>query len=188
MEAQPGERLLDVARRNAAHIGFYCDGQGMCTTCECRILAGADQLSELNEIEQTWLPAARVNDGYRLGCQASLRGPGPVRVLTRAEELRRQLDAVLNPPPGTTVTDNLRPLLSNLAMINWEHIGTFPFNILRSLARLGPVRLLWPIVDLRLFVDDTVRITRRMLDANRALTDDASAQLPKDATAAPAQQ
>jgi ferredoxin len=170
MEAQLGERLLTIARRNAAHIGFYCDGNGLCTMCECRILSGADQLNPPTEAERTWLPTARLADGYRLGCQAALRGPGPVRALTRAEELRRQLLAVLNPPPGTSAAENLRPFLSNVAMVNWEHIGTFPFNLLRTLNRLGPVRFLWPVEDLNVFVRDTLRITQRMLRGGQPLT------------------
>jgi ferredoxin len=170
MEAKLGEPLLSVARRHAAHIGFYCDGNGLCTMCECRIIAGADQLSPVNEAERTWLPTARIEDGYRLGCQASVRGNGPIRTLTRAEELRRQLDAVLSPPPGTTASENLRPLLANFAMINWEHIGTWPFNLLRTLQRIGPVRFLWPVNNMELLIRDTRRITERMLDGGRPVT------------------
>jgi ferredoxin len=169
MEALPGERLLDIARRNAAHIGFYCDGQGLCTTCECRILSGAEYLNDLTEAEQVWLPPARVRDGYRLGCQAALRGSGTVRTLTRAEELRRQVMNVVNPPSGTNSSEHLRPLLNNVAMINWEHIGTFPFNLLRTMARIGPFRMLWPVQDLNRLVEDTTRITRRMLGDDREL-------------------
>jgi ferredoxin len=169
MEALPGERLLDIARRNAAHIGFYCDGQGLCTTCECRILSGAEYLNDLTEAEQVWLPPARVRDSYRLGCQAALRGSGTVRTLTRAEELRRQVMNVVNPPSGTNSSEHLRPLLNNVAMINWEHIGTFPFNLLRTMARIGPFRMLWPVQDLNRLVEDTTRITRRMLGDDREL-------------------
>lgn len=183
MEAKLGERLLTIARRNAAHIGFYCDGNGLCTMCECRILSGADQLNPPTEAEHTWLPPERMADGYRLGCQAALRGPGPVRALTRAEELRRQLGAVLSPPAGTTAGDHLGPFLANVAMVNWEHIGTFPLNLLRTLRRIGPVKFLLPVDDLGLLIGDTARITRRMLNGGQplpppptppALTDDGS--------------
>jgi ferredoxin len=170
MEAKLGETLLSVARRHAAHIGFYCDGNGLCTMCECRIISGADQLSPVTEAERTWLPTARMEDGYRLGCQASVRGNGPIRALTRAEELRRQLNAVLSPPVGTTSSENLRPLLANFAMVNWEHIGTWPFNLLRTLQRLGPVRFLWPVNNMELLIRDTRRITERMLDGGRPVT------------------
>ncbi|GIV94220.1 MAG: hypothetical protein KatS3mg056_2929 [Chloroflexus sp.] len=40
MTARPGERILDIARRNSAHIGFVCDGTGFCQTCKVRVLAG----------------------------------------------------------------------------------------------------------------------------------------------------
>lgn len=183
MEAEVGERLLDIARRNAAHIGFACDGQGLCTTCECRILSGEEHLSPLSDAEAVWLPPARLRDGYRLGCQVALQSPGPVQALTRAEELRRQLLDVLNPPPGTTAGENLRPLLNNIAMVNWEHIGTFPFNLLRTLTRLGPVRFLWPFHDLNLWVKDTVRVTQHQLREDRILPK----QIPAGTTSSTAQ-
>jgi ferredoxin len=185
MEARPGERLLDIARRNAAHVGFYCDGLGLCTTCECRILEGAENLNPANEVEDTWLPQERQAAGYRLACQASIRGPGEIRVLTRAEELRRQFGEVLTPPPGTTRVENLRPFLSNIAMINWEHIGTFPFNLLRTMQRIGPFRMIWPVQDLNQLVDDTVRITRRMLNEADGAAEDAEPKAPGELPAGP---
>jgi ferredoxin len=166
IEAKLGERLLAIARRNASHIGFGCDGNGLCTMCECKILAGADQLNEPTDVEHTWLTNDRMSAGYRLGCQAALRGVGPVHVLTRAEEMRRQLDAVISPPAGTTASDNLRPLLTNIAAMNWQHIGRWPTNLLQSMRRLGLAAVLWPVTDLNLLVDDTVRITRHLLATN----------------------
>jgi ferredoxin len=176
MEAKLGEPLLTIARRHAAHIGFYCDGNGLCTMCECRILEGADQLSPVTDAERTWLPTARMDDGYRLGCQAALRGNGSVRALTRAEELRRQLNAVLSPPPGTTSSEQLRPFLSNVAMVNWQHIGTWPFNLLRTLQRIGPVRFLWPVNNMERLITDTRRITERMISSGRPVTIEAASR------------
>ncbi len=165
-EAKLGERLVSVARRNAAHIGFYCDGNGLCTLCECHVLSGADQLNEPTEVEHTWLTDDRLAEGYRLGCQMSLRGIGRVRVLTRAEEMRRQLDAVLSPPAGTTALENLRPLLDNIVAMNWQHIGRWPANLVDGFQRLGLVALFWPFADLNLLISDTVRITQRLLAAD----------------------
>ncbi len=166
VEAQLGERLLAVARRNTSHIGFFCDGNGLCTMCECKILSGADQLNEPTDIEQVWLTDARMADGYRLGCQAALRGVGPIQVLTRAEEMRRQLDAVLNPPAGTTAISNVRPLLSTIAAVNWQHIGRWPANLIHAIKRLGFVAVLLPTTDDKLMAADTIRITRRLLAKN----------------------
>ncbi|NNJ09620.1 (2Fe-2S)-binding protein [Chloroflexales bacterium ZM16-3] len=182
MDAQLGERVLAVARRNASHIGFYCDGNGLCTMCECKVLSGADQLNEPTETEHTWLTEERMAEGYRLGCQMSLRGAGSVRVLTRAEEMRRQLDAVLSPPPGTTVSENMRPLLANIAAVNWQHIGRWPANLLTSMSRLGLFTVLWPVTDLNHLLDDTVRITRRLL----AVSDGSGAPEERPAASDPA--
>ncbi|MEI7768786.1 MAG: hypothetical protein WCI67_02300, partial [Chloroflexales bacterium] len=87
-------------------------------------------------------------------------------VLTRAEEMRRQLDAVIAPPAGTTPVDNLRPLLANIAAISWQHIGRWPSNLLHAISRIGLPAVFWPITDLSLLVDDTARITRQLLDTN----------------------
>lgn len=35
MTARPGERILDIARRNSAHIGFVCDGTGFVRPARC---------------------------------------------------------------------------------------------------------------------------------------------------------
>jgi ferredoxin len=171
VEAKLGERLVAVARRNASHIGFYCDGNGLCTMCECKILSGGDQLNDPTETETEWLSEGRLAEGYRLGCQRSMRGPGPVRVLTRAEEMRRQLDAVISPPEGTTAVENLRPLLANIAAINRQHIGRWPFNLLYSIRHLGLFTVLWPVTDLSQLIDDTVRVTRRLLGSDEALAE-----------------
>lgn len=168
VEAKLGERLLNIARRNGSHIGFYCDGHGLCTMCECKVLSGADQLSTPNETEHVWLNEERLAAGYRLGCQTALRGAGPVRVLTRAEEIRRQLGAVLSPPAGTTAAGNLRPLLDNLGAVGWQHIGRWPANLLHGWRRNGLIKLFWPVNDLNLLIEDTARITRRQLAADRA--------------------
>lgn len=161
-EAKPGELLAHVARRNAAHIGFGCDASGICTMCECRILKGGENLSPVNDVEQLWLSQERLADGYRLGCQAAVRGAGQITTLTRAEELRRQLNDVINPPNGTNAVENLRPLLQNMTAVMLQHVGPFPFNVLNSLSRLGPARFFWPIQDLNRLLNDAVRVTQKM--------------------------
>jgi ferredoxin len=95
MEAQPGETLLDVARRNRAHIGFFCDGRAFCTTCRSRITAGAEQLSPVNDAERQVVTRTQLDEGYRLACQARVQGPGPITAMTRVEELRRSADGGL---------------------------------------------------------------------------------------------
>ncbi|MFN3373391.1 MAG: 2Fe-2S iron-sulfur cluster-binding protein [Chloroflexus sp.] len=144
MEARPGERILDIARRNGAHIGFVCDGTGFCQTCKVRVLAGSESLSPPTELEKNWIPEQRLQEGWRLGCQAAIRGRGPVEVLTAAEELRRQTFAVINPPPGTNVVSNAGALLANVTQQNIDQVIGYPFNMLNAVSKIGLGRLLNP--------------------------------------------
>ncbi|OAN40585.1 ferredoxin [Chloroflexus islandicus] len=144
MEARPGERILDIARRNGAHIGFVCDGTGFCQTCKVRVLAGSESLSPPTELEKNWIPEQRLAEGWRLGCQTAIRGRGPVEVLTAAEELRRQTFAVINPPPGTNVVSNAGVLLANVNQQNIDQVIGYPFNMLNAVAKIGLGRLLNP--------------------------------------------
>lgn len=162
MEAKMGERLLNIARRNAAHIGFACDGNGICQTCQCRVLDGAQFLSPPSQAERDWLPETRLAKGYRLACQAGLRGRGPVSILTTAEELRRQTLDVVSPPAGQRGLDNLGPLLENWTQLNIDQIALFPFNVLNTLARVGPLKLLLPVENLTRWLEDGGEIARRV--------------------------
>lgn len=162
LEAKMGERLLNIARRNAAHIGFACDGNGICQTCQCRVLDGAQFLSPPSQAERDWLPETRLAKGYRLACQAGLRGRGPVSILTTVEELRRQTLDVVRPPAGQSGLDNLGPLLENWTQLNIDQIALFPSNVLRTLTRVGPLKLLFPVENLTKWLEDGGEIARKV--------------------------
>lgn len=162
LEAKMGERLLNIARRNAAHIGFACDGNGICQTCQCRVLDGAQFLSPPSQAERDWLPEARLAKGYRLACQAGLRGRGPVSILTTVEELRRQTLDVVSPPAGQRGLDNLGPLLETWTQLNIDQIALFPFNVLNTLTRVGPLKLLFPVENLTKWLEDGGEIARKV--------------------------
>lgn len=163
LEAKVGERLLNVARRNAAHIGFVCDGNGICQTCQCRVLSGAEHLSPPSEAERTWMPERRLAAGHRLACQTALRGAGPVRVLTTAEELRRQTLNLITPPRGEDRLDQIEPLLENLVRMNVDQLIRYPFNLIATLLRVGPWRFTYPLLNAERWADDAARVTRKML-------------------------
>lgn len=165
MEAKLGERLLDVARRNGAHIGFVCDGNAICQTCQCRVLAGAEFLNPPNKAERAWMPERRLNDGNRLACQAALRGNGQVEVLTTVEELRGQVAGVVSPPPGTTSAEHLAALVENLAWLNIDQLALYPFNILNTIQRLGLAKFLWPFTDISRYLADGARVVTRTVGA-----------------------
>jgi ferredoxin len=161
LEYEPGERLLPVARRNAAHIGFVCNGQAICQTCRARVLEGSEHVSAPNQAERSLLSEARLALGYRLACQTTLTGPGPVRVLTRAEELRRQAVAVTTPPPGTTTGRNLGRLINNVAGNLRDSATLFPSNLQAIASRALRLRITREGVQQS--VNDLGRIANRMI-------------------------
>ncbi len=170
MHAKVGENLLGVARRNAAHIGFVCDGNGVCQTCQCRVLSGADQLSPPSEAELAWMPARRLAAGHRLACQTVIRGHGRVRVLTNVEELRRQTLDVLRPARDVDRRDALEPLLENLVRMSADQLIRYPWNLMAALLRVGPWRFAYPVLDEQRYSDDAARVARRMQSGASRLT------------------
>lgn len=124
-----GERLIDVARRNAAHVGFLCDGLGLCQVCACRVTEGAEQLSPPTTAEQNWFQSSWLDGGYRLACQTTLQGNGPVSFLSRAEELRRQTLAILSPPDGSSLRESAGQLADHVGRLVLNQVSRFPFNV-----------------------------------------------------------
>ncbi len=122
--AQTGERLVDPGRRNGAHIGFFCDGRGICQTCACRVVKGNDQLSEPNEVERIWLSQAQLDAGERLACQTQITGAGAIEIETRAEDMRNQLSAALR--------GDLSGVRVDVATLGSMALG-FPVNLARTL-------------------------------------------------------
>jgi ferredoxin len=110
IDAKPGETLVQAARRRGSHVWFMCDGRGICQTCECRVVAGAANLSEPSDLERAGVGEERRRRGYRLGCQTRLTGSGPVSVVSRAEELRRSAREVLSGTAGQALWERLRNL------------------------------------------------------------------------------
>lgn len=133
MDAQVGERLLDVARKNAAHIGFVCDGRGLCQTCECQILSGAENLGPYSDIEENTMTESRRQRGYRLGCQAEITGSGPITAMTYVEQVRRQMVAVFKPTEGASSGDSLGMLFNHMTRFGLDFMSSLPYITMKSL-------------------------------------------------------
>lgn len=134
-EAEEGENLLNIARRNASVIGFLCSGRGVCQTCECRILAGAEHLSEPSEIELKTMTASRRRRGYRLACQTEITGAGPIKIISQLELLRRQTAHVIQPPRGSAQGENLQLLMNQMARFAVDFTTSLPSIAFKALPR-----------------------------------------------------
>ncbi|NTU93871.1 MAG: (2Fe-2S)-binding protein [Chlorobiaceae bacterium] len=88
-EAQVGDLLLSTAKHNKAHIGYICGGNGICQSCFVYVREGAECLSPPSDEEKAFISDKLFQDGGRLACQTVLVKEGTVRVITRAETLRR---------------------------------------------------------------------------------------------------
>ena len=88
-EAQPGDILLDVAKQNKCHIGYICGGSGVCQSCFVYVQEGMNCLSERNDTEKAFIADKLAEAGGRLACQSRIVKDGDLRVLSRAEMLRR---------------------------------------------------------------------------------------------------
>jgi ferredoxin len=160
IEARQGETLLQAARRHGSLVWFLCDGRGICQTCECHVIAGAGNLSELSELEHAGLGEKRWRSGYRLGCQARLMGSGFVSVVSRAEELRRRARDVLFDSKEQSLGERLEGLTTDLlnATVDLATGATlvFPHAI--------PQLLNYPPTPARMadYARDTVRLAGRL--------------------------
>lgn len=88
-EARTGDLLLKVAQNHKCHIGYICGGNGICQSCFVYVKEGADCLSEPGEEEKVFISKKLLDEGGRLACRTFIRKEGTVKVLTRAENLRR---------------------------------------------------------------------------------------------------
>lgn len=138
-ECEVGDRLIDVARNNAAHIGFICGGLGslFVETSACRVLNGAENLNAPTELEQRWLQPSWIEAGHRLGCEVKVTGNGTVEILSRAEELRRQTVAIFTPPEGTSSGENVGLLFNNMGRIVMNQLVRFPDNVIASVSTMN---------------------------------------------------
>lgn len=87
--AQVGDRLIDVARANHSHIGYFCGGNAICQTCYVRVLEGAELLSPMSDAEKSMLSDKLIKEGTRMGCQTLIEKPGKITILTEVEAAKR---------------------------------------------------------------------------------------------------
>ncbi len=141
VEAELNESLLDVARREKAHIGYTCGGNGACQTCEVEVIDGMEALSEINETEKAWLTPDKQLDGHRLACQAVIiREDVPIFLTTRVQHLLNIFNKTFNEPGQDKVLtpnpDALKHLLAYVGKETVSHLVTTPAAVTNSLFRM----------------------------------------------------
>ncbi len=135
-EAEPGDLLLDVAQRSKSHIGYICGGSGICQSCFVYVEEGMDCLSRRTDVEKAFISDTLAEAGGRLACQTTIVKEGPVRVLARAEHLRRIVLGL-----------HLRDFITYAQTIGYNVVNQLPSgvgNIVERIreGRLDPIRSL----------------------------------------------
>lgn len=88
-EGKVGDLLLKVAQANKSHIGCICGGNGICQTCFVYVKEGSECLSPPTLEEKAFISDKLFQEGGRLACRTVIVKEGSIRVLSRAEYLRR---------------------------------------------------------------------------------------------------
>lgn len=166
VDAEAGETLLSVARRNAMHIGFLCDGHGMCQTCECHINSGAENLSPPSDIELNTMTKSRRDRGYRLACQTQVTGAGPVDATTHVEQLRRQTISIYAPPQGTSSVGNLGLLANHMVRFSLDYMSSLPYLTMKGFSQTTSKSFAFS--DMQQWFTDTQRVIMRVATGGAA--------------------
>jgi len=105
--AAQGETLLDAAKDAGIAVNALCGGAGLCGKCRVMVLRGERNLSPPTEAERRSLSEEDISNGFRLACQATVSGKGPIVILvppeSRAERQRlllRGLEEKISPQPA----------------------------------------------------------------------------------------
>ncbi|GJL68571.1 MAG: ferredoxin, 2Fe-2S type, ISC system [Nitrospirales bacterium] len=80
-EVSEGLSLLEVAEELGFPLNHDCGGNASCTTCRVDVIAGQENLSDIDFDEQDLLDREALTEPYhRLGCQARVLGDVIVQV------------------------------------------------------------------------------------------------------------
>lgn len=148
-EAKTGDRLLDVARANHSHIGYFCGGNALCQTCYVKVLEGAELLSPMTDAEQSMLSDTLIAEGTRMACQTYLEKPGTVKVLSFVEDVKHM-----------TLTNPIQ-IPAYMGKMGWEAAVKFTDTIAFQARREnGPHRVDWWQVVIDVFggISDAIQL------------------------------
>ena len=167
LDAAAGDNLLTLARKNASHIWFLCDGRGLCQTCECKVHSGRENLSEPSKIELDAIPESRREEGYRLACQAKFVGPGPVDLISVAEEVRRKAVALVEDKEGKSLLGKSSELAGSLTRVALDFTRSIPSVAMHAIPQV--ISKPPDIPGIRRYIRDSRRVFERVLKDTKAI-------------------
>ena len=102
VEAKEGETILQAAQHGGIGLAAVCGGAGTCRRCQVQVMTG--QVSLPTESERDLLKQEQISEGFRLACQARVRGdlkinvpPESLTTTQRTQVEGRELDVPPDP-------------------------------------------------------------------------------------------
>jgi ferredoxin/uncharacterized protein YoxC len=178
-EAFVDESLLAVARKNKAHIGYTCGGNGLCQTCEVIVESGMDALSPMNDVEKAWLTAEKQKNGHRLACQCQIVANKPIKVLTRAEKARQVFNRAFREQPkepSTHPQGYVGEFFTWLGIETLSHLSAVPFVSVNVIQRVIDGKLTLQAVS------DTINAANERFPEINQIVTEITSNIPKIAS------
>jgi ferredoxin/uncharacterized protein YoxC len=178
-EAFVDESLLAVARKNKAHIGYTCGGNGLCQTCEVIVESGMDALSPMNDVEKAWLTAEKKKNGHRLACQCQIVADKPIKVLTRAEKARQVFNRAFREQPkepSTHPQGYVGEFFTWLGIETLSHLSAVPFVSVNVIQRVIDGKLTLQAVS------DTINAANERFPEINQIVTEITSNIPKIAS------
>jgi len=77
IEVEQGSSVLSTLAAKDVYLPSACGGKGSCGQCKCQIISGG---GEILDSEKGHFTRKQIKEGYRLGCQAKVKGDLEIKV------------------------------------------------------------------------------------------------------------
>ena len=74
IQVESGANLMEQLLLAGLPVASSCHGDGICGKCRIHIVAGAENLSKINSVEELLRDRLQVPKEYRISCQTQVRG------------------------------------------------------------------------------------------------------------------
>jgi hypothetical protein len=137
-------------------------------------------------VEQKFVRKIWLDSGHRMTCQATLQGPGPVEVESRAEQMRREAMAIFSPTEDSVPMQNAGVLFNHIGRIFANQLVLFPANAAGAVNQIfkHPPSL----TRIQGVVNDAFKLSQRMVTGKTSQERDAERQQKQAQTGSPTQQ
>ncbi|MDE7009826.1 MAG: ASKHA domain-containing protein [Oscillospiraceae bacterium] len=125
IDANPGEKLLDVARKANVAIDAPCSGNGVCGKCRVRLASGS-----LDAPINRHITSEEYKAGWRLACLATITGNAEIEVPDIASAYRSRMKmADLSSPEEIAIFENLKAQLAGAGITFGSDLSFLPLEL-----------------------------------------------------------